>query len=100
MNEPAFRCGFVALLGRPNVGKSTLLNALVGQKVSIVSPKPQTTRHRIAGILTRPGWQAVFLDTPGLNARKPSGLNRAMNRAALASLAEADLRFMVVDATR
>jgi len=94
------RCGLVALVGRPNVGKSTLLNALVGQKVSIVSPKPQTTRHRIAGILTQPGWQAVFLDTPGLNSRRPSGLNRSMNRAALGSLAEADLLFMVVDASR
>lgn len=100
MNAPAYRSGFVALVGRPNVGKSTLLNALVGQKVSIVSPKPQTTRHRIAGILTQPGWQAVFLDTPGLNTRKSSGLNRAMNRAALGSLAEADLLFLVVDATR
>lgn len=100
MNTVPHHCGWVALVGRPNVGKSTLLNALVGQKVSIVSPKPQTTRHRIAGILTRPGWQAVFLDTPGLNARKPSGLNRSMNRAAMGSLAEADLLFMVVDATR
>lgn len=100
MTDAAFRSGFVALVGRPNVGKSTLLNALVGQKVSIVTPKPQTTRHRIAGILSRPGWQAVFLDTPGLNARRPTGLNRSMNRAALGSLAEADLLFMVVDATR
>lgn len=100
MNAVAFRSGFVALVGRPNVGKSTLLNALVGQKVSIVTPKPQTTRHRIVGILSRPGWQAVFLDTPGLHARKPSGLNRSMNRAALGSIAEADLLFMVVDATR
>lgn len=100
MNATAYRAGFVALVGRPNVGKSTLLNALIGQKVSIVSPKPQTTRHRIAGILTRPGWQAVFLDTPGINTRKASGLNRAMNRAALGSLAEADLLCMVVDATR
>ncbi len=100
MTDAPFRSGFVALVGRPNVGKSTLLNALVGQKVSIVTPKPQTTRHRIAGILSRPGWQAVFLDTPGLNARKSTGLNRSMNRAALGSLAEADLLFMVVDATR
>jgi GTP-binding protein Era len=94
------RAGLVTLVGRPNVGKSTLLNALVGQKVSITSPKPQTTRHRIAGILTGAGFQAVFLDTPGLHARLHRGLNRAMNRAALGSLADADLLLFVVDATR
>ena len=94
------RAGLVALVGRPNVGKSTLLNALVGQKVSITSPKPQTTRHRIAGILTGPGYQAVFLDAPGLHTRQPRGLNRAMNRAALGSLADADLLLFIVDATR
>jgi GTP-binding protein Era len=100
MSEAAYRCGYVALIGRPNVGKSTLLNALVGQKVSITSPKPQTTRHRIVGIMSGPGFQAVFLDTPGLHARMHRGLNRAMNRAALGSLAEADLLLVVVDATR
>jgi small GTP-binding protein len=96
----AHRCGSVALVGRPNVGKSTLLNALVGQKVSIVSAKPQTTRHRIAGVVTRPGFQVTFLDTPGLHARASRRLNQAMNRAALGSLAEADLLLFVVDATR
>ena len=100
MSSPGHRAGLVALVGRPNVGKSTLLNALVGQKVSITSPKPQTTRHRIAGILTGPGFQAVFLDTPGLHARLHRGLNRAMNRAALGSLADADLLLFVVDASR
>lgn len=100
MNLAAHRAGFVALVGRPNVGKSTLMNALVGQKVSITSPKPQTTRHRIAGILTGTGYQAVFLDTPGLHTRQGRGLNRAMNRAALGSLADADLLLFVVDATR
>lgn len=100
MTEATHRCGYVALIGRPNVGKSTLLNALVGQKVSITSRKPQTTRHRIVGILGGPGFQAVFLDTPGLHARLHRGLNRAMNRAALGSLAEADLLLLVVDATR
>jgi GTP-binding protein Era len=94
------RAGLVALIGRPNVGKSTLLNALVGQKVSITSPKPQTTRHRIAGILTGPGYQAVFLDTPGLHSRQQRALNRAMTRTALGSLAEADLLLFVVEATR
>jgi len=100
VSSPGHRAGLVALVGRPNVGKSTLLNALVGQKVSITSPKPQTTRHRIAGILTGPGFQAVFLDTPGLHARLHRGLNRAMNRAALGSLADADLLLFVVDASR
>jgi GTP-binding protein Era len=100
MSQAAYRCGYVALIGRPNVGKSTLLNALVGQKVSITSPKPQTTRHRIVGIMSGPGFQAVFLDTPGLHARMHRGLNRAMNRAALGSLAEADLLLVVLDATR
>ena len=100
MDAVPHRAGLVALVGRPNVGKSTLLNALVGQKVSITSPKPQTTRHRIAGILTGEGYQAVFLDTPGLHSRQPRGLNRAMNRAALGSIADADLVLFVVDATR
>ena len=100
MTETPHRAGLVALVGRPNVGKSTLLNALVGQKVSITSPKPQTTRHRIAGILTGAGYQAVFLDAPGLHTRQPRGLNRAMNRAALGSLADADLLLFVADATR
>jgi len=100
MNESVTRSGYVALIGRPNVGKSTLLNALVGQKVSIVSPKPQTTRHRIVGILNGPGFQAAFLDTPGLHAGSRRRLNQAMNRAAMSSLADADLLLLVVDALR
>jgi len=98
-NSP-HRCGFVALVGRPNVGKSTLLNALVGQKVSIVSPKPQTTRHRIVGVLNGEGFQAAFLDTPGLHAGSRRRLNQAMNRAAMASLADADVVLLLVDAAR
>jgi GTPase len=92
------RCGFVAIVGRPNVGKSTLLNALLGRKVSIVSPKPQTTRHRILGILNRPDAQLVFVDTPGLHSNETRAMNRYMNRAARASLADADVNVFVVEA--
>ncbi len=101
MTEGApFRAGFAALVGRPNVGKSTLLNALVGEKLSIVTPRPQTTRHRVLGLLNRPGVQIAFVDTPGLHLGERRALNRAMNRAAAAALADADLIVFVIEALR
>ena len=92
------RCGLVALIGPPNAGKSTLLNLLLGQKISIVSPKPQTTRNRIAGIVNAPDYQIVFLDTPGLHRAKDL-FNREMMRIAIESLSEVDAVCLMVDAT-
>src|ERR1700753_1537999 len=99
-SEPEFRSGFAALVGRPNVGKSTLLNALVGQKLSIVTPRPQTTRHRIVGIAHLPEAQIAFVDTPGLHQHGSRALDRAMNRTAATSLNDADLVVLVLDATK
>jgi GTP-binding protein Era len=95
-----YRCGFVALVGRPNVGKSTIVNRLVGQKVSITSQRPQTTRHRILGIKTDEQAQIVFVDTPGLHARQARAMNRYLNRAALDSLRDVDVVVFVVEGTR
>ena len=97
---PAHRFGHVALVGRPTVGKSTLLNALVGAELSIVTPKPQTTRHRILGIATRPDAQVVFIDTPGLHQGGKRAMNRQLNRVARQVPAEADLAVHVIDALR
>ncbi|MDR2926234.1 MAG: GTPase Era [Azoarcus sp.] len=96
----ASRAGFVAIIGRPNVGKSTLLNRLVGQKISIVSGKAQTTRHRVTGIMNTGNVQFVFVDTPGFQTRRGNALNRAMNRAVSQALAGVDLVFFVIEAGR
>ncbi len=95
-----FRTGTVAVVGRPNVGKSTLVNRLVGQKLSITSNKPQTTRHRITGILTTDECQYVFVDTPGFQTRHPGALNRVMNRSVTQALAAVDAVICVVEAGR
>jgi GTP-binding protein Era len=95
-----FRSGFVALAGRPNVGKSTLLNALVGQKLSIVTPRPQTTRHRVVGLRHLPDAQIAFVDTPGLHHGPRRALNRSMNRTAAAVVGEADLVLFVVESLK
>jgi len=100
MTDAPHRAGFVAIVGRPNVGKSTLLNTLLERKLSIVSPKPQTTRHRILGLLNRPGFQIALVDTPGLHIGGRRMLNTVMNRTAATSLADADLVAFVVEALR
>jgi GTPase len=94
------RCGYVALLGRPNTGKSTLLNALVGEHLAIVTHKAQTTRHRITGIVNREQGQAVFVDTPGLHRRRDHALNRRLNRIASDTRSGVDVAVMLVDANR
>ena len=93
-------CGMVAIVGRPNVGKSTILNQILGQKVSITSRKPQTTRHRIMGIDTIGERQAVYVDTPGLHGEEKRAINRLMNRAAASSLGEVFLVLFVIEGTR
>ncbi len=97
---PAQRCGLVAIVGKPNVGKSTLLNALVGQKISITSDKAQTTRHRITGIRTLGTTQFVFVDTPGFQTRHGQALNRTLNRTVQATLADVDVVLFVCEAGR
>ena len=97
---PAHRCGHVAIVGRPSVGKSTLVNALVGERISITSRKPQTTRHRIVGVLTEPAVQFVFVDTPGFQTRHGSPLNARLNRAVREALADVDAVVWMADASR
>ena len=98
--SPDFHCGLVAIVGRPNVGKSTLSNRLVGQKISIVSRKAQTTRHRIHAVLTDGNAQFVFVDTPGFQRKHGSALNRVMNRTVTQALADVDLVFLLIEAGR
>ena len=96
----AFHAGYIAIVGRPNVGKSSLLNRLVGQKLSITSRKPQTTRQRITGIVTRDDAQLMFVDTPGFQTRHTSVLNRQMNRTVTQALQDVDVIVLVIEATR
>ena len=94
------RCGTIAIVGRPNVGKSTLINALVGQKVSITSGKAQTTRHRIMGMRTVGATQFVFVDTPGFQTRHANALNRSLNRTVLGTVTDVDLIVFMVEANK
>jgi GTP-binding protein Era len=96
-NEARSRCGYVAIVGRPNVGKSTLLNHMLGQKISITSRKPQTTRNNVVGIKTDGDIQIIFVDTPGLHLNQPKAINRYMNRAASTAMKDVDVVVFVVD---
>ncbi|HEY1026769.1 MAG TPA: GTPase Era [Pseudomonas sp.] len=99
-DAPVTRCGYVAIVGRPNVGKSTLLNHILGQKLAITSRKPQTTRHNMLGIKTEGDIQAVYVDTPGLHKHNDKALNRYMNRSATTALKDVDVVVFVVDRMR
>ncbi len=98
MPEQSYRCGYVAIVGRPNVGKSTLLNHILGMKLSITSRKPQTTRHQILGVKTSAESQAIYVDTPGIHRRRGSAINRYMNRAATSVLPDVDVVLFVIQA--
>jgi GTP-binding protein Era len=95
--NPPFRCGYVALIGKPNTGKSTLMNALVGEKLSITAHRPQTTRHQILGIKTGEDYQCIFVDTPGIHDGQKKAIHRYMNRAATSMLDDADLICVLID---
>lgn len=98
LNTPEFRCGYIAIVGRPNVGKSTLMNALIGAKVSITSRKAQTTRHRITGIQTKENTQYVYVDTPGFQTRHANPLNRTLNRTVTNTLTASDVILFIIEA--
>jgi GTP-binding protein Era len=100
LTDRGFRCGYVAVVGRPNVGKSTLINTILGTKVSIVTPKPQTTRHRILGVDTHEDYQAIYVDTPGIHRKAEKAMNRLMNRTAAHALIDADLVLFMTEANR
>lgn len=97
MTNPSQRCGYVAIVGRPNVGKSTLLNHLLGQKLAITSRKPQTTRHTLLGIKTEADTQMIFVDTPGIHTNQERAINRVMNKSAVSVIADVDVVIFVVD---
>jgi GTP-binding protein Era len=99
-DDAVFHCGYVAIVGRPNVGKSTLLNRILGQKISITANRPQTTRHRILGVKTDKARQIVYVDTPGLHLGGKRAINRYMNRTAAGSITDVDVVVFVVDAMR
>jgi len=100
MADDGFRCGYVAVVGRPNVGKSTLINTILGRKISIVTPKPQTTRHRILAVDTHQSYQAIYVDTPGMHRNAGKAMNRLMNRTAINALTDADLVLFLCEALR
>jgi GTP-binding protein Era len=98
LDNPDFRCGYIAIVGRPNVGKSTLMNALIGAKVSITSRKAQTTRHRITGIQTKDNAQYIYVDTPGFQTRHANPLNRTLNRTVTNTLTASDVILFIIEA--
>lgn len=100
MTDQKTYCGFIAIVGRPNVGKSTLLNKILGQKISITSRKAQTTRHRILGIKTEGAYQEIYVDTPGLHIEEKRAINRLMNRAAASAIGDVDMVIFVVEGTK
>ncbi|MDH5435586.1 MAG: GTPase Era [Gammaproteobacteria bacterium] len=100
MTEEIKKCGYVAIIGRPNTGKSTLLNAILGQKISITSRKAQTTRHRILGIKTQNDYQAIYVDTPGLHLANKKALNQALNKIANSTIHDVDVVIFLVDAKK
>ena len=97
MSDTPFRSGYVAIIGRPNVGKSTLINRILGQKLCITSRRPQTTRHRILGIKTNDAGQFIYVDTPGMHSDNKKAMNRYMNRAAASSIEDVDVILFVVE---